>query len=240
MARIDQAFVLAAGLGKRLRPLTDARPKALVPLAGKPLVDHALDRLAAAGVTLAAVNVHAHADLLIDHLARRARPRVVISDERDALLDTGGGAARARALLAPGPFFTVNCDAVWIEGVTPTLERLAGAWRAERMDALLLVAATVGAVGFSGPGDFLMDEEGRLARRGERPAAPFAYAGVGIASPALFGEAPAGAFSMNLLWDRALEAGRLFGLRHGGIWMHVGSPDALAAAEAAISGRVVP
>jgi MurNAc alpha-1-phosphate uridylyltransferase len=240
MAEVTQAFVLAAGLGQRMRPLTDSRPKALVALAGRPLIDHALDRLAEAGVATAVVNVHHRADMLGDHLKHRTMPAVVISDERAALLDTGGGAVRALGRLGPGPFFTVNSDAVWIEGVAPTLDRLAGAFDPARMDVLLLVAATVHAVGFNGAGDFLMDEEGRLARRGERPAVPFVYAGVSVVAPTIFEGAPEGAFSMNLLWDRAIEAGRAFGLRHDGIWMHVGTPDALAAAEAVISGRVVP
>lgn len=238
---INQAFVLTAGLGTRMRPLTATRPKPLVELAGKSLVDHALDRLAEAGVETAVVNVHYLADQVIAHLEGREQPRILISDERDALLDTGGGAVKARSLLAERPFFMVNTDAVWVEGASPTLTRLGHQFDERRMDCLLLLAGVVNALGYDGVGDFFMDENGYLERRGpERPVVPFVFAGVSVVHPRVFDKAPDGAFSMNRIWDRALEAGRCFGLRHDGLWMHVGSPEALAAAEAAVSGRVRP
>jgi MurNAc alpha-1-phosphate uridylyltransferase len=238
VTRIDSAFVLAAGLGARMRPLTLNRPKPLVELCGKALIDHVLDRLAEAGVETAAVNVHHFADRLSRHLAGRHRPRIVICDERDGLLDTGGGAANAMEAIGERPFFTANSDSVWIEGARPALPRLAERFNPERMDCLMLLASVVTAVGYDGAGDFSMDETGLLERRGEQPAVPFVYTGVAIVHPRLFDDAPEGAFSMNLLWDRALETGRLYGMRHDGVWMHVGTPDALADAEIALRGRV--
>jgi MurNAc alpha-1-phosphate uridylyltransferase len=229
-----RAMVLAAGLGKRMRPLTDDRPKPMVAVGGKPLIDHVLDRLAAVGVETAVVNVHYLADRITHHLAGRLAPAIVISDERDTLLDTGGGIAKALPLLGTAPFFLVNSDAVWIDGVPPNLVRLAESFDAARMDALLLLAPTCATIGYAGRGDFAMASDGSLRRRGERDVVPFVYAGVAILSPALFAAAPEGAFSLNLLFDRALENGRLHGLRMEGLWMHVGTPDAIAAAEAAI------
>jgi MurNAc alpha-1-phosphate uridylyltransferase len=228
------AMVLAAGLGKRRRPLTDTRPKPLVRVGGKALIDHVLDRLAAAGVETAVVNVHHFAEQIERHLAGRETPKVLISDERGLLLDTGGGVVKALPLLGMAPFFHVNADTLWIDGVKPNLNRLAEAFDPSRMDALLLLAATSASVAYAGRGDFLMAPDGRLARRREREVAPFVYAGVAIFSPTLFVDAPPEAFSLNLLFDRAIESGRLFGLRLEGVWMHVGTPDAIAAAEAAI------
>jgi MurNAc alpha-1-phosphate uridylyltransferase len=229
-----RAMVLAAGLGKRMRPLTDTKPKPLVTVGGKALVDHALDRLAAAGVEIAVVNVHHFADQMARHLATRQAPKIRISDERGLLLDTGGGVVRALPLLGEAPFFHLNADTLWLDGVKPNLVRLAEAFDAERMDALLLLAATSSSVAYAGRGDFLMAPDGRLSRRREREVAPFVYAGVAVFRPAMFAVAPPGAFSLNLLFDRAIEAGRLFGLRLEGMWMHVGTPEAIAAAEAAI------
>jgi len=240
MTLIGRAMVLAAGLGTRMRPVTDTRPKPLVEVAGRTLLDHALDRLAAAGVDDAVVNVHYLADSIERRLERRKRPRIVISDERDALLDTGGGVKKALALLGGDPFFTVNTDALWIEGVRPTLPTLAETFDADRMDALLLLAPTIGSIGFSGAGDFLMDPDGRLERRQQVSAAPFVFAGVTVTHPRLLDGAPDGAFSMNLLWDRAIEAGRLYGLRHEGIWMHVGTPEAIGQAEVALTRDFAP
>jgi N-acetyl-alpha-D-muramate 1-phosphate uridylyltransferase len=228
------AMVLAAGLGKRMRPLTDHKPKPLVAVGGKALIDHVLDRLAAAGVATAVVNVHHFADQIERHLAGWRAPKIVISDERSTLLDTGGGVVKALPLLGAAPFFHINSDTVWIDGVKPNLTRLGEVFDAERMDALLMLAATSSSVGYAGRGDFAMAPDGRLRRRLEREVAPFVYAGVAILNPALFADAPPGAFSLNLLFDRAIETGRLYGLRLEGVWMHVGTPEAIAAAEAAI------
>src|ERR1041384_3787474 len=231
---IDRAMVLAAGLGTRMRPLTDALPKPLVPVAGKALIDHVLDRLADAGVTTAVVNVHHMADAIEDHLKGCTHPKIAISDERSALLDTGGGVVKALPLLGRAPFFHVNSDTIWIEGVTPNFGRLAAMFDPAEMNAVILLAATATSIGYEGRGDFAMAPDGRLRRRGEREVVPFVYAGAAVLSPALFADAPAGAFSLNRLLDRALDAGRLFGLRLEGTWMHVGTPAAIKAAEAAI------
>jgi MurNAc alpha-1-phosphate uridylyltransferase len=227
-------MVLAAGFGTRMRPLTDNLPKPLVPVAGKALLDHVLDRLADTGVETAVINVHHMADAIEQHLKGRTRPKIVISDERDLLLDTGGGVVKALRLLGDAPFFHVNSDTIWIEGVTPNLGRLAAMFDPEQMDAVLLMAATANSIGYEGRGDFAMTPDGRLKRRAEREVAPFVYAGAAILTPAMFKDAPAGKFSLNALFDRALEAGRLFGLRLEGTWMHVGTPAAIQAAEAAI------
>jgi N-acetyl-alpha-D-muramate 1-phosphate uridylyltransferase len=229
------AMVLAAGLGERMRPLTERLPKPLIEVAGKSLVDHVLDRLADAGVERAVVNVHHLADRIERHLAGRTRPDIVISDERAALLDTGGGVVKALPLLGGEPFFHVNSDTIWIDGVKPNLERLAEAFDPARMDALLLLAPSAGSIGYGGRGDFTMAADGRLERRTERDVAPFVYAGAAILRPELFEGAPAGAFPLTLLFDRAAMAGRLHGLRLEGVWMHVGTPDAIAKAEAAIA-----
>ncbi|MEP9369652.1 nucleotidyltransferase family protein [Xanthobacter sp. VNH20] len=228
-------MVLAAGMGTRMRPLTETIPKPLVKVAGRPLIDHVLDRLEAAEIRDAVVNVHHHADLLEAHLATRtAPPHLHIRDERGLLLDTGGGVKNALPLLGDAPFLVINSDTIWIEGVTPNLVRLQHQFDPARMDALLLVAASALSIGYDGTGDFTMDAEGRLARRSERMVAPFIYAGACILSPALFQDAPQGPFSLNVIFDRAAEAGRLFGLRLEGLWMHVGTPDAIPAAEEAI------
>lgn len=229
-----RAMVLAAGRGERMRPLTEKIPKPLVKVAGKALIDYALDRLADAGVEQAMVNVHHFADALERHLATRKTPKIVISDERTRLLETGGGIVKALGALGQAPFFLVNSDSLWIDGVTPNLTRLAGAFDAGRMDALLLLAPTTGSIGYAGRGDFFMTSDGRLVRRGEREVVPFVYAGAAILSPALFAGAPEGPFSLTRLFDRAGEAGRLFGLRLDGLWMHVGTPEAIPLAEAAI------
>jgi MurNAc alpha-1-phosphate uridylyltransferase len=230
----DHAMVLAAGLGTRMRPVTDAMPKPLVPVAGKPLIDHVLDRLADAGVKTAVVNVHHFADQIEQHVATRRSPQIVISDERGKLLDTGGGVRTALPLLGSGPFFLLNSDTLWIDGVRRNLDRLARGFDPTRMDALLLLAATATSVGYAGRGDFAMGADGVLRRRGERDVVPFVYAGAAVLSPQLFSDAPDGRFSLNMLFDRAIDAGRLCGMRLEGVWMHVGTPEAIAAAEAAI------
>jgi N-acetyl-alpha-D-muramate 1-phosphate uridylyltransferase len=231
---VSQAIVLSAGLGTRMRPLTDQMPKPLVKLGGKPLIDHVLDRLAAAGVTRAAVNVHYMAEMLEAHLASRRRPGIVISDERDGILDTGGGVVRALPLLSPASFFVHNSDSVWMEGAVPVLERMIARWDEEAMDALLLLAPMDNVLGFGGKGDFTMDGEGRLARRGDADSAPYVFAGVSIAHPRLLEGCGEEVFSLNRSWDRAIASGRLFGIRHDGLWMHVGDPQALAEAEAVL------
>jgi MurNAc alpha-1-phosphate uridylyltransferase len=227
----NTAFVLAAGLGLRMRPLTEKLPKPLVPLQGKPLIDHVLDRLEGAGIGRVIVNVHHFADRIVAHLEQRHRPRIVLSDERDKLLDTGGGVLKALKTLGPEPFLIHNADSVWIEGIGSNLARLARAWDGDRMDGLLLLASVAEALGYDGRGDFFLGPDGTIRRRGEREFAPFAFTGVSIAHPRMFADAPKGPFSLNLLWDRAIQHGRLYGARLEGVWMHVGSPDALEAAE---------
>ncbi|MET0874218.1 MAG: nucleotidyltransferase family protein [Pseudolabrys sp.] len=232
------AMVLAAGLGTRMRPLTDTMPKPLVKVAGKPLIDHVLDRLAEAGVEKAVVNVHHFAEQLIGHLAQRARPRIAISDERGLLLGTGGGVRKALPELGDAPFFHINSDTIWIDGVKPNLARLVAAFDSAAMDALLLLSPTTGSIGYAGRGDFVMALDGRLTRRREQETAPFVYAGAAILLPSLFAHAPKGEFPLTEIFDRAAEKGRLSGLRLGGLWMHVGTPDAIAAAEGAIKASV--
>jgi MurNAc alpha-1-phosphate uridylyltransferase len=232
------AMVLAAGLGTRMRPYNGHIPKPLVQIGGKSLIDHVLDRLADAGVERAVVNVHHLADEIEHHLATRQLPRIVISDERGALLGTGGGVAKALPLLGDAPFFHVNSDTVWIDGVKPNFARLGDAFDPAAMDVLLLLAPTAGSIGYAGRGDFAMLPDGRLRQRAENEVVPFVYAGAAILAPALFAHAPAGEFPLTRLFDRAGAAGRLFGLRLEGVWMHVGTPDAVAAAEAAIAASV--
>jgi MurNAc alpha-1-phosphate uridylyltransferase len=227
-------MVLAAGLGTRMRPLTDAKPKPLVEVAGKPLLDHVLDRLADAGVERAIVNVHYLAEQIIAHVADRKRPRVTISDERGLLLGTGGGVVKALPELGTAPFFHINSDTIWVDGVQPNLTRLAEAFDPAEMDALLLLAPVSGSIGYDGRGDFAMAPDGRLQARGEREIAPFVYAGAAILSRALFRNVPEGEFPLTLLFRRAQESGRLYGLRLEGLWMHVGTPGAIGAAEEAI------
>jgi N-acetyl-alpha-D-muramate 1-phosphate uridylyltransferase len=227
-------MVLAAGLGTRMRPINGQAPKPLVQVGGKALIDHVLDRLADTGVERAVVNVHHLADQIEQHLQARQRPHIVISDERRELLGTGGGVVKALDQLGDAPFFHVNSDTIWIDGVKPNLGLLAAAFEPERMDALLLLAPTATSIGYAGRGDFAMATDGRLLRRGERDVVPFVYAGAAILAPALFRGAPAGAFPLTVVFDRAAETGRLYGLRLEGVWMHVGTPEAVAAAEAAI------
>ena len=227
-------MVLAAGFGERMRPLTDRMPKPLVKVSGRALLDYVLDKLAQAGVQTAVVNVHYLADQIEQHVAGRSAPQIVISDEREKLLDTGGGVVKALPLLGDEPFFLVNSDSIWLDGVHGNLARLAAAFDPARMDALLLLAPSATSIGYSGRGDFSMAPDGRLRRRAERQVTPFVYAGAAIFSPRLFDDAPQGAFSLTKLFTRAAEAERLFGLRLDGLWMHVGTPDAIRLAEEAI------
>jgi MurNAc alpha-1-phosphate uridylyltransferase len=233
-----KAMVLAAGLGVRMRPLTDHMPKPLVPVAGRALLDHVLDRLGEAGVDEAVVNVHYLPDQIIDHVASRAHPRVVISDERDQVLGTGGGVVKALPLLGNAPFFHVNADTMWIDGVRPNLARLAEAFDPARMDIMLLMAPTTSSIGYGGRGDYAMLADGALRKRREYQVVPFVYAGAAILSPSLFADAPPGEFSLTRMFDHANEQERLFGLRLDGVWMHVGTPDAVHAAEAALLSSV--
>ena len=228
------AMVLSAGLGTRMRPLTDKIPKPMVEVGGKPLIDHVLDRLAEAGVERAVVNVHHFADQLERHLSPRTRPQILISDERGILLGTGGAVVKALPLLGAAPFFHVNSDSIWVDGVKPNLARLAEAYDAAAMDALLLLAPTAGSIGYAGRGDVVMAGDGRLRRRAEREIAPFVFAGAAIFTPALFKDASQREFPLTDLFGRAADAGRLHGLRLEGLWMHVGTPDAIALAESAI------
>jgi len=227
-------MVLAAGLGTRMRPLTDSTPKPLIKVAGKPLIDHVLDRLADASVEWAVVNVHHFAEQLQRHLANRQRPKIVISDERGLLLGTGGGVRKALPELGGAPFFHINSDTIWIDGVKSNLLRLADSFDPAVMDALLLLAPTTGSVGYSGRGDFSMAPDGSLLKRTEQKVAPFVYAGAAILSPALFKDAPSGEFSLTAMFERAAHAKRLHGLRIEGVWMHVGTPETIGEAEAAI------
>jgi MurNAc alpha-1-phosphate uridylyltransferase len=227
------AMVLAAGIGKRMRPLTDTRPKPMVEVAGRMLIDHNLDRLAAANVATAVVNLHHFGDLLEAHLQTRAAPKIIFSDERAMLLDTGGGIANALPLLGGTPFFLVNADSLWCER-EPNLARLAAAFDPAAMDVLLLLARPENTVGYEGRGDYFLNEDGRLRRRAANETAAFTYAGGAILSPRLFDEAPAGAFPLLPLFDRAEASGRLSGLELAGKFLHVGTPAAISPAEAAL------
>jgi MurNAc alpha-1-phosphate uridylyltransferase len=230
-----RAIVLAAGLGTRMRPYNGHVPKPLVQIGGKSLIDYCLDRLADTGVERAVVNVHHLADAIEHHLAARRRPQIVISDERSVLLGTGGGIKKALPLLGDAPFFLVNSDTVWLDGVKPNVARLGEAFDLQTMDALLLLAPTTDSIGYAGRGDFAMLSDGRLRRRGEGEVVPFVYAGAAILTPTLFAGAPDRAFPLTTLFDHAGANGRLFGLRLEGVWMHVGTPEAVAAAEAALA-----
>jgi len=231
-------MVLAAGLGLRMRPITERMPKPLVRVAGKALLDHVLDKLGEAGVAHAVVNVHYLPDQIIRHVAARQAPRVTISDERDMVLGTGGGVVKALPLLGDAPFFHLNADTMWIDGVRPNLLRLADTFDPAAMDILMLLAPTATSVGYDGSGDYAMATDGRLIKRKEKQLVPFVYAGAAILSPKLFAGAPAGEFSLTDLFNRAEAGGRLFGLRLEGVWMHVGTPDAITAAENAILASV--
>ena len=226
-----KAMVLAAGFGKRMRPLTEQRPKPLVRLMNRPLIDRILDRLGEAGVTEAVVNTHYLGAQLHTHLEGRDKPAITISHEAETLLDTGGGILNALGDLGERPFYALNGDVFWLDGYTPALQRLADAWDPDRMDALLLVNRTPDAIGYAGLGDFMLDIEGRARRRTEHEVAPFAYTGIQILHPRLFEYAPDGPFSLNLLYDQAEASGRLFALPHDGLWFHLSTPGDLTTAE---------
>ncbi|PHP18811.1 mannose-1-phosphate guanylyltransferase [Sphingobium sp. IP1] len=232
---IDTAMLMAAGLGKRMRPLTATRPKPLVKVAGKALMDHALDRLAAGGIKTVVVNVHYLADTVEAHLRTRKDMDFRISDERAKLLETGGGLIHARPLLGDKPFICANSDNLWIDGPAETLGMMQRLWDPERMDALLLLVPLARANCHSGPGDFHMDANGRLTRRKTAHVAPFVFTGVQILSPRLLVDPPADVFSTNIFWNRAIEAGRLYGAVHQGLWFDVGTPQAIPFVESMIA-----
>lgn len=233
---IRTAMVLAAGLGKRMRPLTATRPKPLVEVAGKTLLDHVFDRLRAAGIGRAVVNVHYLADALEAHLRRKAGDmEIIISDERDLLLETGGGVTRALPLIGDDQFLVVNSDNLWVDGPIDAIRLLAERWDDARMDALLLLVPQARAHCHSGQGDFHMDGAGLISRRRPGKVAPFVFTGIQIVSKRLFANAPDGAFSTNILWDRAIAAGRVYGLAHQGLWFDVGTPGAIARTEALLT-----
>ncbi|HEX8486168.1 nucleotidyltransferase family protein [Sphingomonas sp.] len=231
------AMVMAAGLGKRMRPLTATRPKPLVVVAGKPLIDHVLDRLRSAGVARAVVNVHYLADALEAHLARQpAGLDILISDERAQLLETGGGLVRARPMLGDDPIVVVNSDNLWIDGPVDTIRLLASRFDPATMDALLLMVPLARAHNHRARGDFHLDGQGLITGRQRRGRmAPFVYTGVQIINPAIITDAPEGPFSTNLFWNRAIEAGRAYGQVHQGLWFDVGSPAAIPATEAILA-----
>ncbi|NWE52231.1 N-acetylmuramate alpha-1-phosphate uridylyltransferase MurU [Brevundimonas sp. P7753] len=229
-------MVLAAGLGTRMRPLTDDRPKALVEVGGRALIDHVLDRLAEAGVEKAVVNVHWFADRLESHLAARTEPAIVISDERAKLLETGGGLKKARPLLGDDPVFVANIDSVWIDH-GDALADLIRLWDPERMDAALLLARREGSIGFEGGGDFFLADDGALTFRGEAASAPYAYMGVHITRPDYADAGPDGPFSLSPLWRQSAAEGRLYGCVLDGDWMHVGDPQARDEAEARLKAE---
>ena len=228
----DTAMVMAAGLGKRMRPLTASRPKPLIEVAGKTLLDHVLDRLKISGVTKVVVNVHYLADALEAHLASRSDGlEVTISDERSLLLETGGGLVRAQSMIDCDPFIAVNSDNLWVDGPADTLRLLASHWDSKRMDALLLLVPHARAQNHRGLGDFHLDRHGRLRRRDRSRVAPFVYTGIQMVSKRLLRDAPEGAFSTNVFWDRAIEEGRCFGAVHQGLWFDVGTPQAIRTTE---------
>ncbi|MEE9314000.1 MAG: nucleotidyltransferase family protein [Rhizobiaceae bacterium] len=233
--KIEEAMVLAAGLGTRMRPITDRIPKPLVNVSGKTLLDHALDALRQAGIKRAAVNVHYLADQIESHVASRKLPEILISDEREELLDSGGGVKRAIRPLKDDTFLILNADSFWVDRKVPNLEVMIEAWDPTKMDMLLLVSDKDSAVGFEGQGDFFRDDEGRLTRRGKAEAAPTIYAGAIIAKRESFDAIEQNKFSLNPMFDGAISDGRLFGVVLDGLWLHVGTPDAIGEAEIAIT-----
>lgn len=230
--KITRAMIMAAGLGTRMRHLTHDLPKPMVPVRGKTLIDHAIDRLVAAGIDEIIVNLHYRAELLRAHLEKRRDVRIIFSLESDELLGTGGGVVKALPHFQGEPFFILNSDSIWVEGMHSALPQMIQQWDEKRMDGLLLLAAMTTAMGYDGRGDFNLAPDGRLARVKEQNSSPFAYPGVQIVHPRLFADPPPGAFSTNIMWDRAIAKGRLYGMRLEGVWIHVGTPEAREEAEA--------
>lgn len=231
-------MIMAAGFGTRMRPLTDDRPKPLVTVSGRTLLDHALDRLVAAGVTLAVINLHYRAQMIKEHLSRRRDIEIQYSME-DEILGTGGGVVKALPLFGGECFFILNSDSIWVEGYVPPLTAMQRQWDPEQMDGLLLLAAMTTAMGYDGRGDFLLDTNGHVARVPQAMSSPYAYPGVQIVHPRLFEGAPQGEFSTNVMWDRAIARNRLYGTRLDGVWIHVGTPEARDDAEAYLA-RLTP
>jgi MurNAc alpha-1-phosphate uridylyltransferase len=229
---ITRAMIMAAGLGTRMRPLTDATPKPLVPVRGRALIDHVIDRLAAAGVTLVVVNTHYKAEMIKAHLAGRGDVEIRISDESDALLDSGGGILKALPHFEGEAFYHANADTVWAEGASSALGKLSARWDEAEMDALMLLAPTVSTVCYDGRGDFMMDAEGHLGRVPEGRISPFVWMSIEILHPRLFDGVKPGKFSINPLWDKAIAKNRLYGQRLDGVWMHIDRPDAIRDSEA--------
>jgi len=230
------AMVLAAGMGERMKPITETIPKPMIPVNGRPLIDRAIDRLEEAGIRNVTVNLHHLGQLIEDHLKERSGPAILFSPEGERL-DTGGGVKNALALLRDGPFFVANGDIMWLNGSENALHRMCAFWDDKKMDGLLLVHSTVDAYGYEGRGDFCVDPDGLLSRRPESEVSPYLFTGVQLLHPRLFKGTPDGAFSLNLLYDRAMAEGRLYGLVHDGEWFHVGTPEGLAEAEAYMEVR---
>lgn len=238
MSKINRAMIMGAGLGIRMRPLTDDRPKPLISVGGRTLIDHSLDRLVEAGVTFVVINLHYKASMLKAHLAARSDLEIRYSDETDCLLDTGGGVAKALPCFAGEPFFVLNSDSIWLESQTRALCVMQNRWDAARMDGLLLLADIATALGYEGQGDFVMTGDGHLLRAKAQTGPAYAYPGVQIVHPRLFRDCPTGAFSTNLMWDRAIAAKRLFGVRLDGVWIHVGTPLARELAEDYLAAKL--
>ena len=236
MTKVETAMVMAAGLGKRMRPLTETRPKPLVEVAGKAMIDHCFEKLVEAGVGKAVVNVHYLADMMEAHLAALPYPiEIRVSDERAQLLETGGGLAQAKSMIDEENFFCINSDNLWTDGPTNSLHRLAQTWDDGRMDALLLLVPRNAAHNYQGTGDFHLDEENRISRKRPDQQAPLIFSGIQLISKRLLRDAPEGPFSTNIFWERAIGEGRMFGIVHEGEWFEVGSPQAIAPTEAALA-----
>ena len=233
----SRAILLSAGFGTRMRPLTETRPKPLVEVNGKALIDYGFAKLVEDGVELVVVNVHHFAEQIEDWAERQSPSIIEISDERSEILDTGGGIAFALPRLGPHPFFVLNSDSIWTDGESPGLARLRAGWDDARMDCLLLLCPVEKAVGYGGRGDFARLADGRLVRHRDRTENALVYIGAYLVHPRLFEAAPKGPFSMNVLWDKAIAAGRLYGIVHDGLWFHVGTPGSIAVAEAGLVNR---
>jgi MurNAc alpha-1-phosphate uridylyltransferase len=235
--KVTAAMIMGAGLGTRMRPLTDDRPKPLITVGGKTLIDHSIDRLVAAGVSLVVVNLHYKAAMLKAHLAKRHDVEILFSDETEQLLDTGGGVVKAMPHFGNRPFFVLNSDSIWIENGTPALSAMLAEWDEAQMDGLLLLADMKTALGYEGSGDFALKPDGQMirARDAQKGDAVYAYPGVQIVQPRLFANAPPGAFSTNIMWDRAIAQKRLSGTVMDGTWLHVGTPEARDEAEATLA-----
>jgi len=238
MSKVTRAMIMGAGFGTRMRPLTDDRPKPLVTVRGRTLLDHNLDRLVAAGVTMAVINLHYRAQMVRDHLAKRRDIEIRFSMEEE-ILGTGGGVVKALPNFEGESFFILNSDSVWVEGYNSALAVMQRLWEPEKMDGLLLLAAMTTAMGYEGRGDFLLDAQGYISRVPELTSSPYAYSGVQIAHPRLFDNAPDGSFSTNIMWDRAIARHRLYGTRLEGVWIHVGTPEARDDAEQFLA-RLMP